>query len=168
MSASHTLDNIYGDNHDWLLSWLRRRLGNAADAADLAHDAFLRLLIKPRQFESTPKARVYLRAMANGMCIDLWRRREVEQAWLAALAAQPECAEPSPEHRAIIIETLCEVGAMLSRIPAKAADAFIMAQVHGMRYLEIADRLGVSERTVKKYMAKAMLECALIEAGLEA
>lgn len=105
--------------------------------------------------------------MANGLCIDLWRRREVEQAWLAALAAHPEAAEPSPEHRAIVIETLCEVGAMLSRLPAKAASAFIFAQVHGMRYHEIAARLGVSERMVKKYMARAMLHCALIEAGLD-
>ena len=168
MSASLTLDHLYGDNHEWLQGWLRRRLGNAADAADLAHDAFLRLLIKPRQFESTPEARVYLRLMANGMCIDLWRRREVEQAWLAALAARPQAAEPSPEHRAIIIETLCEVGAMLSSLPVNAANAFILAQVHGMRYLEIAERLRVSERMVKKYMAKAMLHCALIEAGLEA
>ena len=27
--------------------------------------------------------------MANGLCIDMWRRREVEQAWLEALAARP-------------------------------------------------------------------------------
>ena len=43
-----------------------------------------------------------------------------------------------------------------------------MAQVDGMPYREIAVELGVSERMIKKYMAQAMLECALIEAGLKA
>ena len=157
---------LYADHHAWLRSWLQRRLGNAADAADLAHDAFLRLLLKPKVFGSAPEARVYLRTMANGLCIDLWRHREVEQAWLDALAARPEATEPSPEHRAIVIETLCEIGAMLARLPEKTATAFVLAQVHGMTYREIGVELGVSERMIKKYMAQAMLHCALIEARL--
>lgn len=156
--------HLYADHHAWLRSWIQRRLGNTADAADLAHDAFLRLLVKPKVFGSAPEARVYLRSMANGLCIDLWRHREVEQAWLDALAARPEALEPSPEHRAIVIETLCEIGAMLAKLPEKTATAFMLAQVHGMTYKEIGIELRVSERMVKKYMAQAMLHCALIEA----
>lgn len=165
-ASQSSVELLYIDHHHWLQSWLRRRLGNASDAADLAHDAFLRLLAAPRRFDSVAQARGYLRTMANGLCIDLWRRREVEQAWLQTLATRPEAVEPSPEHRAVIIETLLEIGDMLSRLSQKAAAAFVMAQVDGMPYREIAHRLGVSERMVKKYIAQAMLQCALIEAGL--
>ena len=100
--------------------------------------------------------------------MDLWRRREVERAWLDALAAQPEPVAPSLEHQAIIIETLLDVGRMLGRLSQKAAAAFVMAQVDGTPYRDIAATLGVSERMVKKYIAQAMLQCALIEAGLNA
>ncbi|WP_065504451.1 RNA polymerase sigma factor [Burkholderia stabilis] len=67
---------------------IRRRVGDAADAADLVHDTFLRLIVKPalKDFGSDAEARAYLRAIAQGMGIDVWRRREVEQAWLNALA----------------------------------------------------------------------------------
>ncbi|MBH3436286.1 MULTISPECIES: hypothetical protein [Pseudomonas] len=41
----------------------------------------------PRAVSSPVDARAYLRTMARGMCIDLWRWREVEQAWLDTLAA---------------------------------------------------------------------------------
>ena len=167
-SAFLTFEALYGGHHPWLRTWLTRRLGNGTDAADLAHDAFLRLLARPVRFGSAPEARSYLRSMANGLCIDLWRRREVEQAWLDALAARPESIEPSPEHRAIVIETLCRIGAMMESLPEKAATAFILAQLHGLRYGEIARRLNVTERMVKKYMAQTMLHCALIEAGLNA
>lgn len=85
LTANQRIEDLYTDHHGWLKGWLNRRLGNTADAADLAQDAFVRLLARPVRLESRPEARVYLRAMANGMCIDLWRRREVEQAWLAAL-----------------------------------------------------------------------------------
>lgn len=165
--ATRQVEELYAEHHGWLHAWLRRKLGNGADAADLAQDTFIRLLTRPapRGFGSFAEARAYLRKAASGLCIDLWRRREIEQAWLQTLAAQPEAAAPSPEHQAIIIETLLEIGSMLSRLSQKAASAFVMAQVNGMPYRDIAAKLDVSERMVKKYIAQAMLQCALIEAG---
>jgi RNA polymerase sigma-70 factor (ECF subfamily) len=43
----------------------------------------------------------------------------------------------------------------------RARQAFLLAQLDGMAYADIAVELGVSERMVKKYMAQAMLQCAL-------
>ena len=45
------------------------------------------------------------------------------------------------------------------------ARAFILSHVDGLKYREIAVELDVSERTVKKYLAQAMLHCALLEAA---
>ncbi|CAM3603924.1 RNA polymerase subunit sigma [Bordetella sputigena] len=166
--AHQDLSALYRDHHGWLLGWLRRRLGNAADAADLAHDAFLRLILKPAPdgFATGGAARAYLRAMAQGLCTDLWRRREVEQAWLECLAAQPVACVPSPEHHSLVIETLMEVGEWLGRLPETVRTAFIQAQIHGLSTREIADHMGVSLRMVQKYLARAMLHLALIDAGL--
>lgn len=153
------IHSFYSEHHGWLRQLLRRRLGNAADAADLAHDAFLRLLARPREFDSPAGARAYLSTVARGLCVDLWRRREIEQAWLQALAAQPDAVEPSAEQRALIFEALLEIDTMLRRLPANVADAFIMAMAYGMTDKEIAAELGVSDRMVRKYMTRAMLHC---------
>lgn len=154
---------LYRAHHSWLHDWLRRRLGNAWDAADIAHDAFLRLLVRPRAFDSLDGARACLSTIANGLCIDLWRRRQIEQAWLDALAALPAGEAPSAEHHAAVIEALCEIDAMLSRLSAKAARAFTLAMIHGMTDREVAARLGVSDRMVRKYIAQAMLHCLELE-----
>ena len=156
-----SVDVLYTDHHAWLRAWLQRRLGNAADAADLAHEAFLRLILKPAPhgFGSPPEARAYLRAMAQGMCVNLWRRREIEQAWLDTLAAQPEAFAPSAERQAIVLEALQEIAALLLDLPPKAARAFMMSAVCGMTAAEIGDELGVSARMVRKYVAQAMLRC---------
>lgn len=160
-------ERLYRQHHSWLQSWLLRKLGNSADAADLAQDAFMRLLMRPvGDLEPPARARAYLKAMASNLCVDLWRRREVEQAWLQALAARPEAYAPSPEQHCMVVDALLEVDRMLARLPHKAALAFVMAQVHGLSYRAIGAQLHVSERMVKKYMAQAMLQAALIEAGL--
>ncbi|SAI68899.1 RNA polymerase sigma factor [Bordetella ansorpii] len=153
------VETLYCDHHSWLQGWLRRRLGNAADAADLAQDAFLRLLAKPRAFGSLPEARVYLRAMAGGLCVDLWRRRQIEQAWLDTLAAQPEARAPSAEHQAIVLQALQDIDRLLRSLPVKAAHGFVLAVGCEMTDKEVAEELGVSTRMVRKYVAQAMLHC---------
>lgn len=162
------LEALYGDHHDWLQGWLRRRLGNAADAADLAHDAFLRLLVTPRRFGSQPEARSYLRAMANGLCVDLWRRRQIEEAWLAALASQPAAFSPSAEHQVIVLQALQEIDSLLGSLSANAARAFVLAVGCEMTDREVAAELGVSSRMVRKYVAQAMLRCMEMEARQDA
>lgn len=156
----------YCAHHGWIRGWLNKKLGNASDAADLAHDVFLRLLAKPRRFESDQHARAYLSTITRHLCVDFWRRQQLQQAWLDALAMVPEQHAPSEEQRALVFEALQQVQDMLARLPNKVCQAFLLAQVQGLGYREIGERLGVSERTVTKYMAQAMYQCLLLEADL--
>ncbi|CAN5587060.1 sigma-70 family RNA polymerase sigma factor [soil metagenome] len=168
-SAPHPQIRIlYSNHHGWLQSWLARRLGNAADAADLAQDTFVRLLAAP---EGTPEKqgdwqlrepRAYLTLIAKRLVANLYRRRSLEQTYLDALALMPEPTAPSPEQQAIILETLQEIDAMLDGLAAPVRSAFLMAQLEGLGYAEIAAKLSVSERTVKRYMAEAMARCILL------
>ncbi len=163
LGSAENIVLIFSEHHSWLQKLLRRRLGNACDAADLAQDVFLRLLLKPRNFDSLAGARAYLGAMANGMCIDLWRRKEIERVWLETVNAQPIPVAVSAEHCAILLETLFQVDTLLRSLPAKVRAAFVMSQISGLTYAEIAAELAVSERMVKKYMAQAMLHCLILE-----
>lgn len=161
--------DLYVHHSGWLKHWLSRRFGtsfNTADVADLTQDTFLRLLLKPRRFVDSGEARSFLCTVARGLCIDQWRRRQIEQAWLAELAAIPEYVEPSPEYRAIILEALHEIDSMLRELPSRARTAFLLAQLSGMTYREIAHELQVSERMVKKYMAQTMYQCMLKELSM--
>ena len=161
---SRNLDNFYQDHHSWLYQLFNRRLSNHADAADLAHDAFLRLIKKPKLFDSNSGARAYLSRMARGMCTDLWRRQQIEQAFCEALAERGQECQASAEYQHSIIQALLQIDNMLAKLPGKVGRAFWMSQLEGKTYQEIALELEVSERMVKKYMAQAMLKMAILAA----
>ncbi|MGE6663017.1 sigma-70 family RNA polymerase sigma factor [Pseudomonas sp. NPDC077408] len=155
---------LYVDHQGWLNGWLRRQLGCNQRAADLAQDTFVRVLSKDQGLDAIREPRAYLHTIARGLLINHWRRRQIEQAYLEAIALQPEAVAPSPESQALVVETLMQVEAMLARLPEKVRRAFLLSQLHGMTYASIGLELGVSERMVKKYMAQAMLHClTLIE-----
>lgn len=157
---------LYSDHHGWLKSWLHARLGNAADAADLAHDTFVRLLQRSSwpAFDDAGDARAYLRVTARNLCINLWRQQEIERAWLETLAANPEATYPSAERQAIVLEALAEISAMLYALPAKASQAFLMAMACEMTDDEVGARLGISGRMVRKHVARVTLACLQLQA----
>lgn len=171
MPSTHVLDQsvrrMYARHSSWLLSFLRRRLSNRIDAPDLLHDTFVRVLGRPRLSTDESGERSYLATIARGLCIDRWRREALETAYLTALANQPITTQPSPEQTAMVVETLVEVDAMLAGLPPNVREAFLLAQLDGLPYREIGERLGVSERMVKKYMAQAFVHCAVLEAELD-
>ncbi|KGH28522.1 sigma-70 family RNA polymerase sigma factor [Comamonas testosteroni] len=159
---------LYTEHHGWLQGWLRRKLGNGCDAADLAQDTFVRLLDAPDTSVVKQKdwqlrePRAYLTLIAKRLVANLYRRRALEQAYLDALALMPEPVAPSPEERAIILEALQEVDAMLDGLKPAVRTAFLLSQLEGLGYAEIAVRLNLSERTVKRYMVQAMARCILL------
>lgn len=154
---------LYNDHHGWLQGWLRRKLGNACDAADLAQDVFVRLLHR----ESVPirEPRTYLGRIANGLVIDHWRRRELERAWLETLAHLPEAQAPSPESRLNFLQTLIEIDRMLDALKPKVRTAFLWAQLEGLTCPQIAGRLGVSLSTAERYVSTALRHCYTVRFG---
>jgi RNA polymerase sigma-70 factor (ECF subfamily) len=166
--AQPQLHTLYADHHGWLQAWLRRKLGCSFTAEDLTQDTFLRLMVRPRELDGRQNPRAYLTTIAKGLVVDHWRREEIERAWVAALMDRPEAFQPSAEHQAIIIETLMEVDRILASLADKPRAAFLLAHLHDLTYAEIGERLQVSERMVKKYMAQAMLHCLAAGASFNA
>lgn len=157
---SLAVQRIYRDNHAWLQAWLRRRLGCSQQAADLAQDTFVRL-INAQQATQIREPRAWLTTVAHGLVVNFWRRRDIEQAYLQALVDHAQECVPSLEQQAMIVDTLLEIDRMLSALPAKVRQAFLWVHFDGQTYQQVAERLQVSERMVKKYMAQAMLSCLM-------
>ncbi|MDZ7864348.1 sigma-70 family RNA polymerase sigma factor [Acidovorax sp.] len=157
----HDPHTLYSHHHGWLRAWLQRRLGCRDEAADLAQDTFVRVLLRPQALQGLREPRAYLTTIAKGLVSDLWRRRALEHAYVDALALMPAPLAPSPEERALVLEALHEIDAMLDGLAPKARQAFLLSQLEGLGYAEIALQLQVSERTVKRYMAQGF-ECCLL------
>jgi len=150
--------DLYANHHGWLLGWLRKKLGNSFDAADLAHDTFVRLLAR----EETPalqEPRAYLTTVAQGVVSNFHRRRKIEAAYLDTLAAMPEQLVPDPETRAILLEALVEIDRRLDGLPLPVRKAFLLSQLDGLTQPQIAAELGLSLATVQRHIVKAMHRC---------
>lgn len=161
--AARQIHILYTNHHSWLYNWLRRKLGNACDAADLAHDTFLRVIVRQISAHPGEEPRALLTHIAKGLVIDHWRRQDVERAYLEALAHLPGTEAPSPETQLLILEALCRIEAMLRRLPARTRNIFLLAQLDGLTYRQIADQTGFSLITIKRHMRTAFVACLTLD-----
>ena len=160
--TAHMADSLYRAHHGWLLGLLSRKLDCPDDAADLAHDTFLRVLAKPdaqARISAMRKPRGYLATIANGLVNDYFRRRYIEEAMLEELAARPEPVALSAEAREIMLETLIEIDTLLDSMHERTRQIFLLAQINGLSYVEIGRQLRLSVTTVRKHFARAMHAC---------
>jgi RNA polymerase sigma factor (sigma-70 family) len=163
MAKEQALHDLYRDHRSWLEGWLRRRMGSACDAADLSQDTFLRLLASSQRIADLQEPRAYLLTVGKRLLSNFYQRRSLEQAYLSALASLPEACSPSPEERWLLLETLQALDELLDGLPRAVRRAFLWSQLEGLNYQQIAERLSVSQRTVKRYMAQAYEHCLLVE-----
>ena len=148
------LHALYSSHHGWLQGWLRHKLGNAGEAAYLAQDTFVSVLTSyssPRIREARPGRATNARRLVAHR----HRRQVLEDAYLEALSCLPPEVAPAPEERLLALEALQEIDAALDGLPAAVRAAFLLAQLEGLSYAEIAARLQVSASSVKQYLTRA-------------
>ncbi len=164
-SSTDSVTDLYSRNHGWLVSWLRGKLGNAFDAADVAQDTYVRVMATGRVPEQVEQSRAYLVRIARHLVVDLHRRRRLEYAYTEALTHLPAAQLPSVEERAIALETLVQLDAALDRLPVRVREAFLLSQFDGLTYSAIAEQLEVSVGSVRKYMLQAAQACFAVMAA---
>lgn len=157
--STESLASIYREHHGWLVQMLRRRLsGNIEHAADLAHDTFERVLRHaPGSLLDEPRG--FLTTIAKRLLIDQARRKAIEQAYLETLALRDDDMAPSPEMMALVLETLNAVCKVMEKLPPRARRVFILAQIEGTPYRDIAHELRISVAAVQRDMVKAWEHC---------
>ncbi|MGF6573688.1 RNA polymerase sigma factor (sigma-70 family) [Paraburkholderia sp. GAS333] len=158
LSRSTWLSNEFRHSYTWLKSRLQRRVGSHADAEDLASSSFVELA-GVEDLGSVREPRAFLTVIAQRLTFELWRRRDLERAYLDSLALQDEPLALSAENLAEITQALFLIDQALSGLSSKAKSAFIYSQVDGLTYAEIGERLGVSSSMVRKYITQALEKC---------
>ncbi|GAB4058892.1 sigma-70 family RNA polymerase sigma factor [Uliginosibacterium sediminicola] len=153
------IQTLYSEYYGWLHTWLRKKLGCAHNAADLAHDTFVRIIASRDALLGIQEPRAYLTTTAKRLMIDRARRQLIEQAYLAELEMLDVALHASPEETLMALQALEQICAALEHVSTKAREAFVLHYLEQQTHARIAEHLAVSTRMVQKYLVQALLQC---------
>lgn len=146
-----------------LLRFLTRRVQCPDTAADLTHETYLRLH-KNVQAAPVSNTRALAYRIAANLATDHQRKQNVRvRHHLQMVAGNSENiadhAAIGPERSLIAREDLKILQAALNELPTDCRTAFLLHGVHGLKYSEIAERLGISVSMVNRHLSRAMKHC---------
>lgn len=144
-----------------LLRAIQRKTGCVHRACDVLHDSLIRLaLAAARAPIAQPHA--YLRTVVGSVLTDRYRD---DARWLPL----PDHADgngddglagyaPSAERMAQLRACLEAAQRVFDRLPARRREVFWLFRIDGFSCREIAERLGLSVRTVENHVMRTMVE----------
>lgn len=150
---------LFNEHHGALSRFLARMLGSRETAADLAQECFLRLL-KMAGGRPVANERGLLFTIGANLARDHLRqqgRRPVVD--LESVAQHLPAETASPEAAIDARRDLAALRAAIADLPPRTREVFLMFRLEGLRYREIAERLGISPRTVEYHVQHAMSFC---------
>lgn len=144
-----------------LRRFLSVRLRNVHDAPDLAQEVFLRLLRVERQ-DAIRNPEAYLFTVASHVLYQHTLNRSTDPVFVDITDAVSELTVPAGEDPASKVDNAGRIELLervLAQLPPKVGAALVMHRVCGFTVAEIAEHLGVSRDSVKKYLMRAAQHC---------
>ena len=140
-----------------LVRYLARSWRNRQDILDLRQDTYVRVYEAAAKLRPhAPKS--FLFATARHLMTDRIRRRRIVSidavGDLDFLNVTVEAA--TPEHRASAHQELRRLADAIDQLPPKCREVVWMRRVDDLPQKEVAQRLGVTEKTVEKHVMKGM------------
>lgn len=157
--ADQELVDFFRTRNSQLRKFLLGKVFSPETAEELAQETYVRFLRQPNRSHiadlnaflftiAANLARDHLRVLRRG---HLGNCEELDEEW-------PDSRPNTHE----LIEGLCLAERMeraIDTLPEKTREIFLQYRADGLRYREIAENLGLSERTVEYHIRQALQHC---------
>ncbi|WP_256574724.1 sigma-70 family RNA polymerase sigma factor [Pseudomonas sp. PA15(2017)] len=146
-----------------LVRYLTVRLRDRHMAADIAHDAYVKVLEGARH-DTLEYPQAYLYRTALNLVVDSHRRAAVRRSHsIEDVQAEEQPAEDAhaPHDSLYLQQRAALVSRALNELSEPCREAFLLRKIDGLAHPEIAARMGISKGMVEKHIVNAMRHCRI-------
>ena len=141
-------------------SFLRKLVKSEADAEDIAQDVFSQLWVKPEVWQGNAQIDRYIYRMAKYQALTFLRdhARKYDRGLVDADLSQIEAikSDISTVDPILHDEARLLLDMALEKMPPKRRQIFTLSRFDGLSHKEIAEKLGLSVRTIESHIYAAL------------
>ncbi|MDP2875484.1 MAG: RNA polymerase sigma factor SigZ [Holophaga sp.] len=146
------LEMIWQAHRGELKSFILKRVRSPAEAEDILHDVFLKMLTSLASVQRVDHLRAWLFTVARNAVTDYFRSKRPTSELPEELADPGlEPSSASPEDMESCLRPMIEA------LPEKVRAALVLADLEGVKQREVAERLGISLPAVKSRVLRGRL-----------
>lgn len=154
-------DRLSARHKAWLFRFIRRYVGNDADALDVLQDTMLACWLALGRYDSERPFQAWLRQIGLNKCRD-WSRRGVLRRVVGYFSTVPEAEavpgnelQSNPETMSIADQLLARLDAAIAALPLNLREPLVLTVFEGLAQREVAELLSISEKAVETRIYRA-------------
>ena len=153
---ARAFEEIYRQYHARVYGFIWHFTKDAATSEELTQQFFVRLWERRGQLHATHGFENQLFAIARNLTIDALRRQAREHRLYAAYEERVASPRNHTEEAVWAAEVQERAEAAIAALPPRRREIFRLSREEGLTYPEIAQRMGISIKTVEAQMTKAL------------
>ncbi|WP_457798455.1 RNA polymerase sigma factor [Methylocystis sp. S23] len=156
---SSSLRELFLSNRAVLLRYLARKVGSS-DAPDLLQETFVRV-VRLEKPETINDPSAFLKTIATNLARDFMRRRKTEARYIQFGDYVVEAPSPDapPDERMEYERKSLLLRSAVASLPPRSRQVFTLHVYEDVPLHEIARRLEISDRMVRKHISVALRTC---------
>jgi RNA polymerase sigma-70 factor, ECF subfamily len=156
-SPTEIFTKLFAESRHALQRYIRRFVGSSETAKEIVQEAFLRTY---RQRDSVTTLRAFLFSTARNLAANEYRHRRItERGTMGDFGdSRVNSERESLEAELLRDERNRLIQEAIDRLPPQCRAAFTLRVFHECSYKEVAERLGISPKTVEKHIARGLHE----------
>ena len=150
--------SFYRKNYQSFVGYVRSLIADnsARDGEDIVQDVFVKVWQQFDVFEPVENKKSYLFAAVKNSCLNYMRHLKVQRKFAAEAGETRMDVEKSPEEHKTGEEDRHRIHTAVSRLPDPWREALVLSKYDSLKYHEIAGEMRISQKTVEKYISKAL------------
>lgn len=149
-------EQMFHKHYGELCSYANMFLNDLEAAEEIVQDLFVKFWENRNNIKITFSARSYLFRSARNSCLNFLKHQKIEETYKQYNEEQRESGSYSVDDEFEGSELEMQIRKAIDQLPPERKKVFIMSRFEGLKYREIAEKSGISIKTVENQMGKAI------------
>ncbi|MGF7073416.1 RNA polymerase sigma factor [Mucilaginibacter sp. R-33] len=152
----NAFSEIYSRYADSLADFATSKLFDVEDARDIIHDVFVKLWQQRAQLKIDRDLKAYLFKLTRDRIVDKVRKNITRREYAAMLDSLAVGYEVTIEQKIAAKEIAKSIETSLDELSPRVKEIYLLSREENLSIIEIADKLQLSEQTVKNQLSTAL------------
>jgi RNA polymerase sigma-70 factor (ECF subfamily) len=140
-----------------LCSFSRKYVKDTDDCEEIVQGFFLKLWDMRDSLEINISVKNYLFSSVRNRCLNYIKHEKIKKEYQSEILRTPETRFDSTNF-IMEVDLVDKIEQSIAALPTRRREIFVLSREHGLKYREIAEKLGISIKTVETQMGQALKE----------
>jgi RNA polymerase sigma-70 factor, ECF subfamily len=151
-------ESLFRSSYVSLVRYARTMIKDQDTAEEIVQDLFFRMWKDREKIKIESSLNGYLFRSVHNKCLHLIEHNRIVEKHAEEMSFRQQESPENPSDILSYKELQARIASILEKLPERCGKIFCMNRFEGLKYIEIAEKLSVSVKTVEANMGKALRE----------